>query len=125
MARGVMTAIWLALAACTGGPAASPGGAGGVCEASAAEARQRVTSVIPAHLECRADSDCLAVIVVSSCFNECAAAVNLTGAGAVDRATTLIEAHECKLFDAAGCAPPAKQCEAPKKPVCASQRCSF
>jgi hypothetical protein len=125
MARGVMTAIWLALAACTGGHAASPARAGGVCEASAAEARQRVTSVIPAHVECRADTDCQAVMVISSCFNECAAAVNMTGAGAVDRASTLVEAHECKLFAQAGCAPPQKQCEPPKKPVCESQQCSF
>ena len=124
MARGVMTAIWLALAACTGGPAGSPSGAG-VCDASAAEARQRVTSVVSAHLACRADSDCQAVMVISSCFNECAAAVNLTGAGAVDRASTLVEAHECKVFDEAGCALPAKQCEAAKKPTCASHQCSF
>jgi hypothetical protein len=125
MARGAMTAIWLALAACTGGPAASPSSARRVCDASAAEARRRVTSVIPAHKACRADTDCQAVMVIASCFNECAAAVNLAGAGAVDRASTLVEAHECKVFAEAGCAPPAKQCEPPKKPVCESQQCRF
>lgn len=124
MARGAITAIWLALAACTGG-AASPAGAGGTCEASAAEARTRVTSVIPAHLECSADTDCQAVIVVTSCFNDCAVAVNVTGAGAVDRASTLVEAHECKVFADAGCAPPQKQCEAPGKPVCTAGKCAF
>lgn len=122
MTRAAMTAIWLALAACTS--ASSPSGAG-VCEASAAEAKRRVTSLVPANLACESDADCQAVMVMSSCFNECAAAVNLSGAGAVDRASTLVEAHECKMFADAGCAPPNRQCEAAGKPVCTGGQCSF
>jgi hypothetical protein len=122
MTRGAMTTIWLVLAACTSAPPASPSGAG-MCEASAAEAKRRVTSVVPASLACESDADCQAVMVMSSCFNECAAAVNHTGAG--DRASTLVEAHECKVFADAGCAPPKKQCEAAGKPVCSAGQCRF
>ena len=124
MARAAMTAIWLALAVCTSAGPAAPSGAG-VCEASAAEAKRRVTSVVPANLACESDADCQAVMVMSSCFNECAAAMNLTGAGAVDRASTLVEAHECKVFADAGCAPPKRQCEAAGKPVCTGGQCRF
>ncbi|MBL8740130.1 MAG: hypothetical protein JNK04_03515, partial [Myxococcales bacterium] len=83
-----MTSFWLALAACTG-PAALPSGSSGVCEAAAAEAEKRVTSVVPGHLDCAVDEDCQAVVVMASCFNDCAMSLNRAGAGAVDRASTL------------------------------------
>lgn len=93
------------------------------CNASAAAARERVVKVASENVTCRADADCVAVGVRASCFDACTAVVNEAGRGAVDRASTLVEAAECKAFHHAGCRLVVPPCAPPQPAACVSGTC--
>jgi hypothetical protein len=117
--------VCFALAAgCAGGDAppdaATPTGD---CNASAAAARERVAKVASENAACSTDADCVVVGVRASCFDACSASVNLTGKGAVDRASTLVEAAECKAFHQAGCQLVIPPCAPPQPAKCVSGTC--
>lgn len=95
----------------------------GDCNASTEAARTRVVNVVEENLTCTADTDCVRVEVRASCFDACSSSVNLTGKGAVDRASTLVEAAECKKFNEAGCKLTIPPCAPPQPVRCVSGKC--
>lgn len=95
----------------------------GDCDASTDAARTRVTKVVEENLACSADADCVRVEVRASCFDACSASVNLTGKGAVDRASTLVEAAECKKFNEEGCKLTIPPCAPPQPAHCVGGKC--
>ena len=95
-------------------PAPSP------CDGQASAARSRTQGAAAANTSCTSDAECSAVRLVASCFDACYAAVNETGVGAVDRASTLVEAAECRKFHATSCSHESQTC-GPAPPVSCQQ----
>jgi hypothetical protein len=93
------------------------------CSASTEIAKARVTKIVQDNIKCSADTDCVRVGVHASCFDACSAAVNLTGKGAVDRASTLVEAAECKTWNEAGCQLTVPPCAPPQPVACVEGTC--
>lgn len=120
--------VVLTTAAC-GATEGSPDTVGSVgtpthdCGASTDMARARVTKVAAENVTCSADADCVRVEVRASCFDACSAAVNLAGKGAVDRASTLVEAAECKTWNEAGCKLTIPPCAPPQPVHCVEGSC--
>jgi hypothetical protein len=121
MAAGVAAAV-LAVGCSSGASPADPPGAES-CQASAGAARTRIAAVVASNQACASDAECSVVPVRASCFDACLRAVNETGRGAVDRASTLVEASECKAFHHAGCKLDAPACAPPAEPRCEAGRC--
>jgi hypothetical protein len=113
--------LGLALGGCTGRGGATPGD--DVCEVSANEARARVRTVIDANATCSTDAECVTVPNAASCFDACFTATNTVGKGAVDRATTVVEASECKIFNESGCKLITPPCVPPSQPRCEGGKC--
>jgi hypothetical protein len=103
--------------------AASVGMPEGDCNASTEAAKARVTKVVQENLACSADTDCVRVEVRASCFDACSTSVNLVGKGAVDRASTLVEAAECKKWNEAGCKLTVPPCAPPQPVRCVGGKC--
>jgi hypothetical protein len=122
--RGYVVALVLTSAGC-GGPDAPPdvGTPSGDCASPAAAARARVTKVAADNVSCTADTDCVTVEVHASCFDACTAQVNLTGKGAVDRASTLVEAAECKVWNEMRCKLEIPPCAPPQPARCVDGAC--
>jgi hypothetical protein len=80
-------------------------------------------AVAQANLACSSDADCVSVPVGATCFDACTRSVNQTGKGAVERASTLVEASECKAFTDAKCPLIAPPCAPPGPPRCNAGRC--
>jgi hypothetical protein len=123
MRNGAHLLALLALWGCSASEDKAPGVAGDTCKASGSAARERVMAVVAANLSCGNDSDCVTINVNATCFDGCSQNVNLTGKGAVDRASTLVEASECKAFAASHCTLTSPPCAPPAPPHCVSGKC--
>ena len=95
----------------------------GDCAKASAAARDRVAKVAHDNLACSSDSDCSSVPLRASCFDACTASVNQAGKGAVDRASTLVEAAECKSFHHDGCELASPSCAPPLPTRCEAGIC--
>ena len=96
---------------------------GDVCQSSSRAASERVAKVAAENLACASDADCVVVGVGATCFDACTRDVNQTGKGAVDRASTLVEASECKKFNEAGCRLDHPPCAPPREARCENGQC--
>ncbi len=117
-------AAWPCLALACGGDAPRAVGPGEGSCADAEAARARVVDVADENGACSTDADCTRVAVRASCFEACPRAVNASGRGAVDRASTLVEAGECKRAKAAACQPAPVTCPPADPPRCRAGRCT-
>lgn len=117
---GVLSLVAL-FAACGAGEPAAPSAA--VCERTSGAARARVEKAVTENQTCQSDADCVVTPVNATCFDACTTAVNVTGRGAVDRASTLVEASECKAWKDTGCTLVRPPCAPPAAPVCRQGVC--
>ncbi len=126
MVRAIVVVAWLgatAVMAPACGQAEVPTGQAAVCERESLAAKQRVTQAASADQPCELDADCVSVPIVASCFDACWASLNKPGRAAVDRAATIVEASECKVWKEAGCTLTAPPCAPPAAPRCDRGRC--
>lgn len=124
--KNLPLATFLFSLSCAGGGEAQPDSLAtptGDCSAAAAAARERVAKVASENVACATDADCANVGLRASCFDACTTVVNQSGKGAVDRASTLVEAAECKAFHHAGCQLVVPPCAPPQPATCVSGSC--
>ncbi len=96
---------------------------GDPCGTSSRAAAERVLAVAEANRACASDADCVTVPVGATCFDACTRNVNQIGKGAVDRASTLVEASDCKNFSDARCTLVPPPCAPPTAPRCNAGKC--
>lgn len=124
MWKAPVCALALVVSGCSSSPTpGSTGSTGDACTSSANAARERVLSVVEQNRACASDADCVTVNVNATCFDACTRTVNQAGKGAVDRASTLVEASECKAFGDAKCKLEVPPCAPPAPPHCNAGKC--